>query len=301
MPRSTSGRAACCASAPRRIASRPPTSGGDTRIWRSKPPGPQQRGVELLEQVRRGDHDEFAGRREAVHLDEQLIERLLALGVVVRPAHGADGVDLVDEDDRRRVLARLAEQPPDARLAPRPANISTKLEADCAKNCAPDSLATALASNVLPVPGGPCSRMPFGTLAPSSLKRAGLAQEVDDLLQLGLGLVGPGDLVPFDRGVGVGLDLLRLRLRHQPHRPPQEEDDQPHEGDRAPQQHEALDLLHQLIAASIGREPGLAYGVWTLFRFHAQDLGERRAARPRAGARRARACRARAGARSPGA
>ena len=59
------------------------------------------------------------------------------------------------------------------RLDPRPANISTKLEADCAKNCAPDSLATALASSVLPVPGGPCSRMPFGTVAPMSRKRAG--------------------------------------------------------------------------------------------------------------------------------
>ena len=59
------------------------------------------------------------------------------------------------------------------RDAPRPANISTKLAADCAKNCAPDSLATALASSVLPVPGGPCRRMPFGTCAPSLRKRSG--------------------------------------------------------------------------------------------------------------------------------
>ena len=41
------------------------------------------------------------------------------------------------------------------RGAPTPANISTKLEADCAKNAAPLSSATALASSVLPVPGGP--------------------------------------------------------------------------------------------------------------------------------------------------
>ena len=138
-------------------------------------------------------------RGEAVHLDQQLVEGLLALGVVVRAAARADGVDLVDEDDRRSMLARLART--GAGCAPRrgPANISTKLEADCAKNCAPDSLATALASSVLPVPGGPCSRMPFGTFAPSVAEALRVAQEVDDLLQLGLGLVGAGDLVPLDR------------------------------------------------------------------------------------------------------
>jgi hypothetical protein len=59
------------------------------------------------------------------------------------------------------------------RAAPRPANISTNEDADWAKNFAFDSFATALASSVLPVPGGPCSRMPLGTLAPSALKRFG--------------------------------------------------------------------------------------------------------------------------------
>ena len=54
------------------------------------------------------------------------------------------------------------------RAAPRPANISTNDAADWAKNCAPDSCATAFASSVLPVPGGPCSRMPLGTFAPSA-------------------------------------------------------------------------------------------------------------------------------------
>ena len=59
------------------------------------------------------------------------------------------------------------------RAAPRPTNISTNDAADCAKNWAFDSLATARASSVLPVPGGPCSRMPRGTFAPSFLKRLG--------------------------------------------------------------------------------------------------------------------------------
>ena len=41
------------------------------------------------------------------------------------------------------------------RAAPRPANISTKADALCAKKLAPASCAIARASSVLPVPGGP--------------------------------------------------------------------------------------------------------------------------------------------------
>ncbi len=59
------------------------------------------------------------------------------------------------------------------REAPTPANISTNAEAGCEKNVAPDSAATALASSVLPVPGGPYSSTPRGTRAPRRSKRAG--------------------------------------------------------------------------------------------------------------------------------
>ena len=89
------------------------------------------------------------------------------------------------------------------RAAPRPANISTNDDADCEKNCAPDSCATALASSVLPVPGGPCSSTPLGTRGAEALELLGVAQEVDDLAQLGLGLVDAGDLVPADLAVGL--------------------------------------------------------------------------------------------------
>ena len=64
------------------------------------------------------------------------------------------------------------------RAAPRPANISTNEAADWEKNCAPDSRATALASSVLPVPGGPCSRMPFGTVRAERGEALGVAQEL---------------------------------------------------------------------------------------------------------------------------
>ena len=53
--------------------------------------------------------------------------------------------------------------------APTPTNISTKSEPEIEKNWTPASPATALARSVLPVPGGPTSKTPFGILAPSSL------------------------------------------------------------------------------------------------------------------------------------
>ena len=59
-------------------------------------------------------------------------------------------------------------------LAPTPTNISIKLDADIEKNGTLASPATALARSVLPVPGGPTSKIPFGILAPSLSYLSGL-------------------------------------------------------------------------------------------------------------------------------
>ena len=59
------------------------------------------------------------------------------------------------------------------RDAPTPTNISTKSEPDIEKNGTPASPATARASKVLPVPGGPTSNTPFGIRAPNSLNFLG--------------------------------------------------------------------------------------------------------------------------------
>ena len=53
--------------------------------------------------------------------------------------------------------------------APIPTNISTNSEPDIEKNGTPASPATAWASKVLPVPGGPTKRAPLGILAPISV------------------------------------------------------------------------------------------------------------------------------------
>ena len=67
--------------------------------------GAQQRRIEHVGTVGRGDDDDAFIGLEAVHLDQQLVEGLLALVIAVAEAGAAmaaDGVDLVDEDDARR-------------------------------------------------------------------------------------------------------------------------------------------------------------------------------------------------------
>ena len=59
------------------------------------------------------------------------------------------------------------------RLAPTPTNISTNSEPEMLKKGTPASPATARASSVLPVPGGPTSSTPRGMRAPSEAKRSG--------------------------------------------------------------------------------------------------------------------------------
>ena len=80
------------------------------------------------------------------------------------------------------------------RAAPTPTNISTNSEPLIEKNGTPASPATARASSVLPVPGGPTSSTPLRHARAEPAVALRVLQEVDDLLQLGLGLVDAGDV-----------------------------------------------------------------------------------------------------------
>jgi hypothetical protein len=77
----------------------------------------------------------------------------------------AQRVELVDEDDARRLRFRLLKQIANG-AAPTPTNISTNSEPLSEKNGTCASPATARASSVLPVPGGPTSSTPFGIRPP---------------------------------------------------------------------------------------------------------------------------------------
>ena len=81
-----------------------------------EPAGPAQRRVEGIRPVGGGQHDHAVGLLESVHLGEQLVEGLLPLvvpGEAAIAAAGAEGIDLVDEYDRRCAGAGLLEQIPD--------------------------------------------------------------------------------------------------------------------------------------------------------------------------------------------
>src|SRR5205085_10121834 len=79
--------------------------------------GSQQGGIEHIGPVGRGDQNDAVVRFEAVHFDQQLVQRLFAFVVSAAETGAtmaADCVDLVDEDDARRVLFALFEQVADA-------------------------------------------------------------------------------------------------------------------------------------------------------------------------------------------
>ncbi len=208
-----------------RIARRPFRSGGLDQNLAVEAAGTKERRVEVLQTVRGAHHDDLVARAEAVELDEELIQRLVLLAVEpVARARLADGVELVDEDDRRRVLARFLEQLADAsgaepgeHLDERGGALRVEARAGlvrhrfCGERLAgprravkEDSLRDARAE-------------------PLELRR--LAQEVDDLLQLFLRLVETCDVRPRDRGGRAGADLHRLHLRHQLDRLPEQPDD----------------------------------------------------------------------------
>ena len=161
--------------------------------------GPEQRGVEILQPVRRAHHDHLVARAEAVELDEQLVQRLVLLAVErVAAARAADRVELVDEDDRRRVLARLVEQLADARRAEAGEHLDERrraLRVEAGARLVRDRLRGERLAGA----GRAVEEDALRHARAERLEALRVAQEVDDLLELLLRLVEAGDVVPGDR------------------------------------------------------------------------------------------------------
>src|SRR6185503_12068733 len=76
-------------------------------------PWPEQRRIENVRTVRRSNQDHTVVRLKAIHLDQQLVQRLFAFVVSTTEACAtmtAHRIDLVDEDDARRILLALLKQ-----------------------------------------------------------------------------------------------------------------------------------------------------------------------------------------------
>ena len=200
----------------------------------------QQRRVEDVGPVGGRDEDDPAAHVEAVHLDEQLVQGLLAL--VVAAAHAgaavpADGVDLVDEDDRRGVLLGLLEEVTDPGGADADEHLDEvgagdRVEGDtglAGDRSGEQGLAGA---------GRPVEQHALGDLRADGLELRRLLEELLDLAELLDGLLAAGDV--GERRLGhVLADQLGLGLRelHDPaaaalhlvHEEQEQQDDQ-HEG-----------------------------------------------------------------------
>ena len=173
----------------------------------------QQRRVEDVGTVGRGDEDDPAADVEAVHLDEQLVEGLLAL--VVTAAHAgaavaADGVDLVDEDDRRSVLLGLLEQVADAGGTDADEHLDEVGAGDRVERHA--GLARDRAGEQrLAGAGRAVEQHALGDLGAHGLELRRLLEELLDLAELLDGLLAAGD-VGEGRLRHVLADQLRLGL-----------------------------------------------------------------------------------------
>ena len=111
------------------------------------------------------------------------------------------------------------------------------------KNGTPASPATARASSVLPVPGGPTSSTPRGMRAPRRVELLRVLQELDHLGQLLLGLVHAGHVVEGHDGLVAeeharaalaeahGLVIGALRLAHHEEDEPADQEHRQQRGD----------------------------------------------------------------------
>ena len=172
---------------------------------------PQQGRVEHVGPVGGGHDDDRLVRLEAVHLAEDLVERLLAFVASRRrsPRRASGPTASISSMNRMHGAFSLAVlNMSRTRLAPTPTNIWMNSQPLMEKNGTPASPATARASSVLPVPGGPISSTPLGTRAPEPRELLRLLEELDDLLQLALGVLHAGHVLERD----AALAASRTRL-----------------------------------------------------------------------------------------
>ena len=235
----------------RRIFSRPITSGFGTTIWRSKRPGTQQRRIEHVGTVGGGDDDDALVGLEAVHLDQQLVEGLLALVVAAAEAGAAmaaDRVDLVDEDDAGRVLLGLLEHVAHAAGADADEHLDEVRAGDGEERHV--GLARDRAGDQgLAGAGRADEQHAARNAAAEALEFLRIAQELDDLLQVLLGLVDAGHVVEGDAAMRLGQKLrLGLADGHQTaaallaHRlAGQPDDDADHQRERQERQQQAAE------------------------------------------------------------
>ena len=196
-----------------RIASRPATSGRSSVTLRSKRPGRSSAGSRI------------SGRLVAaitmmlVFVSNPSISTRIWFSVCSRsscpppsPAPRCRPTASISSTNMMHGALRFAcSNRSRTRAAPTPTNISTNSLPEMWKNGTPASPATALASRVFPVPGGPTSSTPFGILAPSWRKRSGYLRNSTTSSNSALASSTPATSLNVTDGRLNG--IIRARLR----------------------------------------------------------------------------------------
>jgi hypothetical protein len=200
----------------------------------------EKRLVEHVGPVGRADHDHARGGVEAVHLGQDLVQRLLALVVAAaeardaRRSRAADRVELVDEHDRGRGLLRLREEI----THPRRPDSDDRLDELGGRHREERDVRfprDGPRQQRLARPRRPREQDTVRDAAAQLAVLVGMAQEVDHLGQLRLRLLDPGNVGERDLVAG-GLVSARARAAERaedvlhvpgpPHDPEQQADEE---------------------------------------------------------------------------
>ncbi len=156
--------------------------------------------IEHVGTVRRGNEDHALVRLKPVHLDQQLVQRLLALIVTTAETGTAvpsDSVDFVDEDDAGSVFLALLEQVADATRADADEHLNEVRAGDR------EERNVRFTCNRAGQQGFARSRRSdqqdaFRDTPTEFLEFLGLAKELDDFLQLFLGFLDARNVLERD-------------------------------------------------------------------------------------------------------
>ena len=163
-------------------------------------PGPQQRRIEHVGPVGRGDQDHALIGLEPVHLDQQLVQRLLALVVAAAEpgaAMAADRVDFVDENDAGRVFLALLEHVAHPARADADKHLD-EIRARDRKERHVRFAGDGARQQGLAGAGRTDQQHALGNFAAEPLKLLRVLQVLDDLFELLLGFVDPGYVLKGD-------------------------------------------------------------------------------------------------------
>ena len=234
-----------------------------------EPARPDQGGVQDIGAVRGGHDDDALGGVEPVHLDQELVQGLLAL--VVRTESGthragaalADRVDLVEEDQRRRLLLRLLEQLADPSRAEADEHLD-ELGAAHEEERDVRLAGDGAGEQRLAAPRRPEQQHALGDAPAQPLVLLRVPKELDDLVELFLRLVDAGHV--GERGLHllavIDLDFVlahvervRATCTHPSEQEPVRQPHQQYERQNAVQEAEPRARRGELVGDVVLRQP----------------------------------------------